>query len=229
MAITPISLPNMQIFPRATPKFAFSAITGTILTIAAKYFGLAQGIACFGYGAKEIVFDGIIKDYKLAALGENPTWQERTIHKIRSMMVHILEAHGILYAVSSIASVCSELNNLNVISLGALQPIAVFTGNILFLGACALSIGAEILLFKEAIDFSKRETLEEKHVAVCLKTSSILGILGNVGYIISVGTIMLGGGTTLAVIFGVIAIAIGCIKMLYDYKRLEPALEAVNN
>ena len=199
-----------------------------LIALATKYFGLGQGIACFGYGAKELIFDGIIKNYKLAALGENPSWLDRTIHKIRSIMVILFQAHGALYVLSAMASVGSELHHLNFINLGPIQPAVKFSGNILFLGACALAIGSECLLIKEAANLEKGNSEEGKEAAKCLKTSAGLGIGGNIFYIISVGSLMVGGGPMLAAVFGVIAISIGGIKMIYDYRRLEPSLATLS-
>jgi hypothetical protein len=54
--------------------------------------------------------------------------------------------------------------------------------------------------------------------------SSLMGIVGNTGYIAAVGTMIFGGPTIAVIVLAVSAATIGCVKILFDFKFLAPAL-----
>lgn len=225
MSITSImsipSLMSIQTLPRLLP---ISTLTANVLALASKYFGLGQSIFFGLYGAKELALDGIVKNYKLQPLGNNPTWFDRTVHKIKNFMTRICLAHGSLYLLSAAAMFISELDTLKILSLGQLKTPVDFASNILFLGACALAIGYELIMIKQAINISKNGSDDEKKVTKFMFASSTMGIIGNIGYIIAVSTMMFGGPIIFAITLAVIAATIGCVKILFDYKFLSPAL-----
>jgi hypothetical protein len=227
--LAPALMSRIYTIPYAAPIAFISDLTTKVLTFASKYFGLGQAIFFGLYGAKEIAWDGIVQNYTIQPLGNQPTWFEETIHKIREFMVKIFLSHGALYLSSAICMLVSELDTLNFLSLGNMKPILDWAGNILFLGACALAIGYESIMLNEAINVLEQGTDDQKDVAKLMITSSTMSIVGNIGYIVAVGALMLGGPIPFTITFAVVACTIGCVKVLFDFYYLAPALTQDNN
>ncbi len=186
----------------------------TFITYIPKAYPLVQGVFFAGYGAKELVADGVIANYKIAPLSPTAAPTTKAAHKIRSFMAKFNFLHGPLYMASAAASIVSELHTLNLINVGPIAPILNPISNILFIGACALAIGQQIYLLTTA-----KSLPPEK--AKPLRVSCTLGIIGNVGYIAAVGAIFLAAPIALSIILGAIALAIGIIKFFYDYYKLN--------
>lgn len=227
MSIAPVMFSAVGSIVTSAPRFAFSTLTGRLSTIASNYFGLGQGVFFLGYGAKELVVDGIIQGRKIKPLDVNASRYSQVIHKIRCAFVKVFKVHGALYVLSAIAWVGAELDKLNFINLGQSLPYVKSVSNILFLGACSLAIGYQIAVLKDAVDLSKHGNVAQKHMAKCLKVSCIMGIIGNMGYIAAVGGMMFGGPVAASAILGFVAVLIGCVRLYYDYKYLTPTLERI--
>jgi hypothetical protein len=142
-------------------------------------------------------------------------------------MAKIFLSHGALYLSSAICMLVAELDTLEFISLGNIKPVLEWAGNIFFLGACALAIGYESFMLHEATQILEQGTEDQKNTARLMIASSTLSIIGNIGYIVAVGTFMLGGPVPFVITLAVVACTIGCVKVLFDFEYLAPALTQI--
>lgn len=192
---------------------------------AGKYLNLFQW-ACLGtYGLKEILFDRI-KPVKQKIQNLFNLRKDRVKECAQAILVKNDQigkipfnvAHGTIYAASGVAGGIAALNHLNFINIGSAVSFPLeCVGNGLFGIASFLTVIQNVRLYIAATKIEADASKEEIEAVKKIKISAIMGIISGLNYIVTAALLLCGVGATIALVFGLIGLVTGCIKILYDY------------
>ncbi len=177
--------------------------------------------ACVGvYGLKEILLDGRKPVHSGPISGSLTTrikvycleYFSRKKSEIVSGQFHII--HGALFLGSGISGSLVALHQLGKIHLAATFAIFNHLEIGLFLAGCLLALYHNVREYTRAIDPASGLSAEQAHQK---KLSAIFGIVSSLNYILWGAFVIFGAHTAVALVFGIIGLTTGCIKILYDY------------
>lgn len=183
------------------------------------YFKVFQGLGMASIGAKSILFEYVriinstpsplSKSVKEFLLKLDQEWAPTGFNVL----------HGILYLGSGLSYALSAMPKIQ--NMHLYVNVLNSTGNGLFILANIFSLEYFIKACQESSDILAREHHEiQRQAAERIKTSSILGIFNSAGYLLAPAAILINAPASLAIIFGLIAVSTGCIKIFYDYYYL---------
>ncbi|QLH37078.1 MAG: hypothetical protein HWD61_13825 [Parachlamydiaceae bacterium] len=125
---------------------------------------------------------------------------------------------------SGVSGSLAAAHHLGWLNLGSQVAFSLeIAGNGLFGIASLIALIQNIKIYRAASKVCESAPLHEKEAANKLKTSSMMGILSNLNYIIGAALLMIGSLATLALLFGCIAVFIGGLKILYDFLQFRNA------
>lgn len=186
--------------PLARPFFQIISTAPGVLKIyefVINNFYLLESVCVFGYGLKEVGIDTVW--YKSADVKEAETksWCGKAFAKIlqaQNQPKEFYTLHGTLMLSSGAFGIGSALLGIGLFS-------ALSDG--LFVLASAIAVKYYIEKYKTACNDTE-------------KASAIMGLLSSLGYVFCGALLVIGASASLALLIGCVAVATGCIKILYD-------------
>lgn len=207
-----MAIPLITSFPSASAMQFFADVASKAL----RFNFLGQGLYFFGFGAKECLFDRVVSKEKI----ENQ-FLKGTTSKIVDTVTIFFDSfsdpvnypyvHGGLFLATGTCLGLQGLQALDLIELGALAAPINTAAMISFALAKITSLQHNVQRFLDAQDIA------DPTVALQQKTSSVLGIMKSIGYLLMLLAPCLGAPIALAIVFGGIGLLTGCIKILYDF------------
>ena len=192
-----------------------------------RYFQLIQNIIFCGYGAKIIYFDGV-KETK--DISERDAFIQGLVKGFWGKIEQLNNAiskhcihYGGLYLASGVFGTVSTLHYLSLVDLGKGLPYVEFLSNGFFFLANVLALHHHVKTYLAAKALFDSSEGEEKAVAKQWMKSAVFGILSSFSYAFMTALMLLTGPSALALIFGLVALSTGCLKILYDFLFLETA------
>lgn len=225
---TPIAVPLFQGCGFAS--YLSSMIT-RVYQLSLKHFSLLQSGFVAGFGLKEVLIDFIPGALKIPPekkqntfkLIEDRVAECKPLHNIEAINKEFSLVHGCLYFGCGVSGAIEAANQLSWLDLGAAASVFKYMTAGFFLYANLYSLEQNINLYFQAELLEK----EEKHqaLAASVKISSVLGILNNLGYIVLSICSLFPTDEILYLIIACLAIFVGCLKIIYDFFFLSPALK----
>ncbi len=186
--------------------FSFPPLVNRIIDFCRTHFKLMESAAFLTLGTKEIVYDN--KRIR-------KTWPSITsffralIEEFKKKDFGII--HGALYMAVGITSSIIVAHQYQLLNLTKWIPFLSNTSNGLFIAANIFALNHYGNLYREAL-FEK-----DPVIAGRMRVSAAMGILSSLGYILVPLLTLFGAPIALPIVLGGIAVATGCIKILYDY------------
>lgn len=194
---------------------SISKLTQRVFLLTKKYFGIMQSAGVFGFGLQEIGLGYLpVKwSWNKENSSENDVQKiqsHRLIKDIKGIQAEQSGVHGLFYLGSGALCTLGEMEGANLLNIGGVGPSIIQSGWTLFLFANLFSLDQNIKLYSTASKLGG--TLGHR-----LKVSAILGMINNLGYVISTVCSFFQGTMAIAVILALLAILAGTIKFFYDF------------
>lgn len=191
-----------------------------IASFASVFFPIIQNTALGIFGFKEIV-TGRVKTPKGITDADLTDQNSRIRFHVRKILFKIKwnrfppndfhGTHGLLYLASGASGLLS-------CCAGAASKVLGNIGGGFFLSANIVDLDFNVSIYRLASSIDLKNAPESLKEAVHrLKRSAIIGMISNIGHIITPFTILFGPYLALTIFFTGIAVSTGCIKILYDY------------
>lgn len=206
-----------------------SSVGQQIYQLAVQLFNLIQNLILCAFGIKEWGFDfapSKAQHERSKTISEVADEQIDHLSKIHGIVAEFNLVHGALYLGSGISGSLGIVGEF--LNWGAAVPILQHIGAGLFIIVNFYALGQNMKLLDEAQKLSEEGT--HPKLARKLKWSAVMGIINNVGYILSTILLFFPGTFYVGVALGVLAFLVGTVKIIYDYYYLNPDLaESIPN
>lgn len=193
-----------QLSTVASPQIIVTAqqIACKLIEFAKNYFLFISNLCLVGLG---------LKDYTAVALG-----QKSHFPSVKEFFSNLYSGIGNLKLIQGSSFVASGV-------CGALS--FYYPSFFLDFGASGLFLIGNVVALKNNVElYLCGSQLENREQGKAMMHSAILGIINNINYIMIPLITVFGGPVAAAIFFGCIAVTTGCIKIVYDYLYLRPAV-----
>lgn len=175
-----------------------------------KYFGLIQAVGVLGFGAQEFGLSFLPNAIQWRNKPDDRMQDLAALRNITAIQTEQSGAHGLLYIGSGVLCTAGELEVANLVDLGGSGPALLKSGWTLFLFANLFSLEQNIKLYHAAMKIEG--TLGHR-----LKVTAILGMINNLGYVLSTIFSFFPAMTAISITLAILAIMAGTIKFIYDF------------
>lgn len=231
MNLASLSLASPSLFSTTSIVLPAITVTQRLVEIVKTYFNMMQWGALWTYGLKEILLDRVRNIDEIQSKPALPTHANRVNAYINRILVKkdstigdlkFNIAHGLLYIGSGLMGSVAGLHRLGVFVIGKTVFPLEAAGNSLFGLGSLLALIQNIQIYKLALKVTSNSPLHEREAADMLRKSAVIGIISSLNYIAAAAVLVIGGPATMALIFGVLALFTGCVKILYyDFFRFK--------
>lgn len=194
------------------------SIVQKIYQFAQQHISLIQNLVLCAFGAKEVCFDFTSSKEQHE---KYKTTSDKVDHiaKILEIETGFTLVHGALYLGSGLSGLLAE------IFTGIAVPIFQNIGAGLFLIVNMYSLEQNI----ERYYYAQKLADEGIHpkIANRIRISAAMGIINNIGYILSTIFLLIPGAFYVGVALGIFAFFVGTIKIIIDCFCLNPELEKI--
>lgn len=160
----------------------------------------------YGYGSKELCLDARQKYISDSSQTERT---HRCLCQAITTRYNYALFHGMLFLGAGTLTAFEALHEFALLNLGKYKDLVSFVGSGFFVFANLVALEQNIFLYRLAEKKCPHETE--------LRTSAILGIMSNLGYITAATIALVGLPTAIAVLIGCISACFGGVKILYDF------------
>lgn len=228
-----MTIQSIAISAQAFPVFvasATSAVISTVNNIAPLFnacFKLGQIPYFFAVGAKEIIYDG--KDYSFSTASKASNLAKKIFEGFKSTLKNIFcyeTIHGVLMVGCGICEIISCVHYLGLKTIAAATLSIISNVSLGFFAlANFLMVCEQIRILINLEKVSEDASQEVKDATKLLKIGAIISLLSGISYLVSVALILCGGPAAVIVLFMLIGLLGGGLKILFDivlrYKKSQ--------